>query len=226
MSGAETMTSVGDRIPGVNPAAAASVATRTGLSRGNAFTGATAARRPPSGIVASTSRATTTAAVTAAVRRSPAMRLTTRARSDDHAVRDAGWGGDGGTGSGASSADRLVDPVAVPAGATERSSPASDGFGEARKRPGQNARWPRIASIAGTTVIATTRPTSTVTANPGPSSRNRPERATTRPATPAATVSPAVTTMGRYSRTAATVAAGLRPPARSLPCSPARKKML
>ncbi len=57
-------------------------------------------------------------------------------------------------------------------------------------------RCPQIASSAGTSVSATSVPTSAVTAMPGPSARKKPSEPSTSVPVPAATISPAVTTIG------------------------------
>ena len=91
-------------------------------------------------------------------------------------------------------------------------------------RVGQNARPPRIASNAGHSVAATSRPTSTVSPSPGPKPRNSGEWAAISDAVPAATVSPATVTIGATSAVLSTAAACRSSPSRSRFRIPDRKK--
>ncbi len=78
---------------------------------------------------------------------------------------------------------------------------------------------------AGTSVIATTSDTSTVSAIPGPKSRKNASRPAMRAAVPPATISPAVTTIGRYCAVASWAASTRSAPASSCSRIPCRKKI-
>ena len=70
-----------------------------------------------------------------------------------------------------------------------------------------NSRGPNNATSAGTSVSDTASVTSVVAARPGPKARKKSSRPTVRAAVPAATMSPAVRTIGVTSATAPRAAA-------------------
>ena len=74
------------------------------------------------------------------------------------------------------------------------------------------------------TVTATASVTSTVTAMPGPKARKNPSRPTISEADPKATISPAVTMIGRKSRVVCSAARTRRSPEARLRLTPEKKK--
>ena len=79
---------------------------------------------------------------------------------------------------------------------------------------------------AGTSVIATTMLMSVVSASPGPNARKNSSFPATSAAVPAATISPAVKTIGATSTTVARAAGTRSSPRRSRPRMPDRKKIV
>ncbi len=95
-------------------------------------------------------------------------------------------------------------------------------WGSGRISRGQKAAPPRMASIAGASVIATTRPMTTVSASAGPKPRKSGDSATRRAAVPPATVTPATVMIGVKEAVARRAASRRSWPSRILVLSPER----
>ena len=104
------------------------------------------------------------------------------------------------------------------------SGSSSAGFASGRRFGDQSAFGPRMASTAGTSVMATVMPMKTAIAIPGPNARNAGDPATMSAPVPAAAVNPAVAMIGVNRAAACTAASRRSTPAASWPRAEDRKK--
>ena len=218
--GARTSTSVGETIPGAKPRLAASSARRTWSPAGSART-----RLSPRAVERTLRAAKTSSPM--------AMRAIGSATGREEATRDSTRRQRGVWCSRASSPVRRTAvrgrvrrsgslPRAQP---PSRSSPSGGGGGCSRSCRAPNSRGPNSATSAGTSVIETASVMSVVAARPGPKARKNCRWPTTSAAVPAATIRPAVTTIGATSATAARAAGRRSSPARSRRRVADRKKI-
>ena len=96
--------------------------------------------------------------------------------------------------------------------------------GSAQRSPGQKSARPKSAIAAGIAVTATASVISTVTAIPGPKARKKPRCPITSEPEPTATISPAVTTIGRTERVVRSTASRRCWPSTRPRRAPERKK--
>jgi hypothetical protein len=200
--GPMTRMSVGDKMPGAKPFAAASCADLAGDEAGSSLTSG----EPRRGC-----RAAKASASRPAVHATAAIRATGQAAANRARPLARTLGGDR---RGTFAPSRLL--AASPAGAGPAvTRPAVTGPEGGRRRDGtdRNSRPPNTAISAGAKVIDTTIAVSTVSASAGPNSRSDRFWATASEAVVAATMRPAARMIGTNSAVASRAAGSLRTPA-------------
>ena len=221
--GATRSISVGETIPGAKPRLAASSARRTSVPAGSARIRLSPSLVDCTLVAAKASSPIAISAIGSATGREEAIRDTTRrqravwcSRASSPVRRTAVIGRVSRSGM-RRSAQCGEAPFPFP--------PVSAGGSASRTRL-PNSRGPKSATSAGTSVTATARVIRVVAARPGPKARKNCRWPTTSAAVPAATISPAVRTIGATSATAPRAAGRRSSPALSRRRVADRKKIV